>query len=72
MQGLTGRQVGRTGQQYKQLLEALNDVAHRQVDAWLAAVPNLTEPFVARSISQMLPAGGSRQWPILHCLWTLL
>ena len=57
LQGLAQRQIGQVARQYKQLLEALNGVAHRQVEAWLAAVPELTEPYVARCISETLPSG---------------
>ena len=43
--------------QYKQLLDALNDVAHHEIDAWLSCEQHLSEPFVARSISEQLPSG---------------
>ncbi|DBA78509.1 TPA: hypothetical protein ACH3X2_007832 [Trebouxia sp. C0005] len=43
--------------QYKQLLDALNDVAHHEIDAWLSREQHLSEPFVARSISEQLPSG---------------
>jgi len=43
--------------QYKQLLDALNDVAHHEIDAWLSHEQHLSEPFVARSISEQLPSG---------------
>lgn len=43
--------------QYRQLLDALNDVAHHEIDAWLSREQHLSEPFVARSISEQLPSG---------------
>ena len=56
MQGVkveAGPQAG----QYKRLLDALNDVAHHEIEAWLTHHHHLSEPFVARSISRELPAG---------------
>ena len=49
--------MGQQAQQYKQLLEALNDVAHHEVDAWLTEQPAMSEPYVARCLSKMLPPG---------------
>ena len=57
MQGMAKREVGQQAQQYKQLLEALNDVAHHEVDAWLTEQAAMSEPYVARCLSEMLPPG---------------
>ena len=56
-QGMTRKHDGQQGQEYKQLLEALNDVAHHEVTAWLQQQDSLSEPAVARCISQQLPEG---------------
>ena len=48
---------GQQEHQYKQLLVALNDVAHYEVDTWLHQQDALSEPFVARCISEQLPEG---------------
>ena len=57
MQGLAEREVGQQAQQYQRLLEALNDVAHHEVDAWLREQPAMSEPYVARCLSERLPPG---------------
>lgn len=57
MQTLGEKQSGHQAQQYKQLLDALNDVAHHEIDEWLRQQQQLSEPFVARTISEELPSG---------------
>ena len=57
VQHLGKQQAGAQSWQYKQLLDALNDVAHHEIDAWLSQHHHLSEPFVARTISQQLPSG---------------
>ena len=52
--------------EYKQLLVALNDVARYEVDAWLRQQDDLSEPFVARCISEQLPEG--QPFKPLHCV----
>ena len=59
MQGLAGVRAGPQVLQYRQLVGALNDVAHHKVDTWLTEQTDMTEPYVARCLSQMLPSGGS-------------
>ncbi len=57
MQDASKDESGQQAKQYKQLLDALNDVAHHEIDAWLSREQHLSEPFVARSISEQLPSG---------------
>lgn len=42
---------------YEQLLNLLDSVAGREVDAALADIPEMAEPFVARELSRVLPLG---------------
>lgn len=58
VQGLAGVRPGQQALQYRQLVGALNDVAHHEVDTWLTEQTDMTEPYVARCLSQMLPSGG--------------
>ena len=57
LQDASKRESEQQAKQYKQLLDALNDVAHHEIDAWLSREQHLSEPFVARSISEQLPSG---------------
>ena len=57
MQGMSNATAGSTAQQYKKLLEALNDVAHHEINAWLGQQEHLSEPYVASCISEQLPPG---------------
>ncbi|DBA90081.1 TPA: hypothetical protein ACH3X1_003400 [Trebouxia sp. C0004] len=56
-QDVSKDEFGHQAKQYRQLLDALNDVAHHEIDAWLSHEQHLSEPFVARSISEQLPSG---------------
>lgn len=60
VQKLACKKLGQQAQQYKQLLDALNDVAHHEIDEWMRQEQHLSEPFVARTISQQLPPGMPR------------
>lgn len=57
---MDGRRPGQQAVQYKQLLEALNEVAHLEVNNWLKEQSNLSEPYAARRLSQLLPSGHSQ------------
>ena len=57
LQDMSKGEPEQEAKQYKQLLDALNDVAHHEIDAWLSREQHLSEPFVARSISEQLPSG---------------
>ena len=56
VQKVAGKQ-SQQAEQYRQLLDALNDVAHHEISEWMRHERQLSEPFVARTISQQLPAG---------------
>lgn len=49
-------------QRYCRLLQTLDCEASAAVDAALAAMPELTEPAVARALSQQLPPGEEQAW----------
>ena len=57
VQKMAGKQPGQQAQQHRQLLDALNDIAHHEIDEWLRQEQQLSEPFVARTISEELPSG---------------
>lgn len=57
VQELACKRSGEQAKQYKQLLHALNDVAHHEIDEWMRHERQLSEPFVARTVSQQLPSG---------------
>ena len=59
VQKLACKESGRQADQYRQLLDALNDVAHHEINEWMRHEQQLSEPFVARTISQQLPSGVS-------------
>lgn len=60
VQKLACKKLGQQAHQYRQLLDALNDVAHHEINEWMRHEQHLSEPFVARTISQQLPSGTPR------------
>ena len=59
VQKLACKESSQQADQYKSLLDALNGAAHHEINEWMRHEQQLSEPFVARTISQHLPAGAS-------------